>query len=90
MHGWRADLPAPTEHDLDLQRTFALSWNALAGGRPERSETETKDETTEKIFLMAGYLAPNTPIPLEIFEKALEISTETCDEALAALYGLGC
>ncbi|MCK6539973.1 MAG: tetratricopeptide repeat protein, partial [Anaerolineales bacterium] len=109
MRGWRADLPAPTAHDLDLQRTFALSWNALAGrvGRGDSRDrietTRTTDEiaqsgldtslrdysTTEKIFLMAGYLAPNTPIPLEIFEKALEIPTETCDEALAALYGFG-
>jgi len=31
----------------------------------------------------------NTPIPLEIFEGALEISSETCDEGLAVLYGLG-
>ncbi|MBI4759837.1 MAG: FxSxx-COOH system tetratricopeptide repeat protein [Chloroflexota bacterium] len=77
MHGWRADLPAPTEHDLDLQRTFAVSW------------LQVKDETAQKIFLMTGYLAPNTPIPLELFENALEISTETCDEALSTLYGLG-
>ncbi|MEP0803884.1 MAG: tetratricopeptide repeat protein [Chloroflexota bacterium] len=77
MRGWRADLPAPTAHDLDLQRTFAVSW------------LQVNDETAQKIFLMAGYLAPNTPIPLEIFEKALGLSTEACDEALDALYGLG-
>ena len=77
MKEWRKDLPAPTQHDLDLQRTFALSWKTV------------KDEITRKIFQMAGYLAPNTPIPLEVFEKALEISTETCDACLSLLYGLG-
>ncbi|MDQ3007069.1 MAG: tetratricopeptide repeat protein [Chloroflexota bacterium] len=77
MRDWRKDLPAPTQHDLDLQRTFALSWEAL------------KDENAQKIFQTAGYLAPNTPIPPEIFEKALEISSEICDEVLSTLYGLG-
>ena len=77
MKGWRTDLPASTGHDLDLQRTFALSWLAL------------KDETAQQIFQIAGYLAPNTAVPLEIFEKALELSSDQCDEALAILYGLG-
>jgi tetratricopeptide (TPR) repeat protein len=77
MKGWRTDLPASTGHDLDLQRTFALSWLAL------------KDETAQKMFQTAGYLAPNTAIPLEIFEQTLEISSEACDEALSILYGLG-
>ncbi len=77
MKNWRSDMPAATGHDLDLQRTFALSWQEL------------QDETAQKIFMMTGYLAPNTPIPLEIFEKALEIEQEKCDEALSLLYGLG-
>lgn len=42
-----------------------------------------------KVFMIAGYLAPNAAIPPEIFEKSLEISTEICDENLARLYGLG-
>ena len=77
MRDWRKDLPAPTQHDLDLQRTFALSWESV------------NEEIAQKMFLMAGYLAPNTPILPEIFEKALEISGEACDEALNTLYGLG-
>lgn len=77
MRDWRKDHPAATQHDLDLGHTFALSWEAV------------KDETTQKMFLTAGYLAPNSAIPLEIFEKALEITSETCDEALDTLYGLG-
>ena len=77
MRDWRKDHPAATQHDLDLGHTFALSWEAV------------KDETTQKLFLTAGYLAPNSAIPLEIFEGALEITSETCDEALDTLYGLG-
>jgi len=92
MKDWRKDLPAPTQHDLDLQRTFALSWNEL-GGRVVPSDSEERIETTEenaqKLFMTAGYLAPNTPIPLEIFEKTMEISSDICDELLNTLFGLG-
>ena len=77
MRDWRKDHPAATQHDLDLGHTFAVSWEAV------------KDETTQKLFLTAGYLAPNSVIPLEIFEKALEITGDACDEALDTLYGLG-
>jgi tetratricopeptide (TPR) repeat protein len=77
MHEWRKDLPASTGHDLDLARTFALSWDSV------------NDETAQKLFLMVGYLAPNTPVPLTIFEQALEIASDTCDELLETLYGLG-
>ncbi len=38
---------------------------------------------------MAGFLAPNTAIPLEIFESTLECSQELCDEILEELFGLG-
>lgn len=77
MKDWRVDLPASTGHDLDLQRSFALSWLAL------------KDEIAQKIFQMAGYLAPNTEIPLNVFEKGLNISPEACDENISILFGLG-
>ncbi|NOT06324.1 MAG: tetratricopeptide repeat protein [Anaerolineales bacterium] len=79
MNAWKKDVLGltPTQHDTSLLSTFALSWLAL------------KDEIAQKMFQSAGYLAPNTAIPLEIFEKALEISSEQCDEALTLLYGLG-
>jgi tetratricopeptide (TPR) repeat protein len=101
MKDWRKEFQGPTAHDLDLQRTFALSWNALTtkdtkntkktkGGRVGRGSSRDRIETTAQIlFLTAGYLAPNVPIPLEIFERALKISTEICDENLSRLYGLG-
>lgn len=37
---------------------------------------------------MAGFLAPNTAIPLEIFESALESSQELSDEILEEIYAL--
>jgi len=79
MQDWRADMLGltPTQHDTSLLSTFALSWNAV------------KDETVQKMFLTVGYLATNTPIPLEIFEKTLEVSSDTCDELLNILFGLG-
>ncbi len=79
MNAWKKDILGltPTQHDTSLLSTFALSWLAL------------KDETAQKMFQSAGYLAPNTAIPLEIFEKTFEISSEQCDEALTLLYGLG-
>ncbi len=79
MNAWKKEVLGltPTQHDTSLLSTFALSWLAL------------KDEIAQKMFQSAGYLAPNTAIPLEIFEKTLEISSEQCDEALTLLYGLG-
>jgi len=77
MKGWRNDLPIPTQHDLDLQRTFSLSWEALT------------NEEERNLYQIAGYFALIfTAIPTEIFETALGISSNTCDEILNTLYGL--
>jgi tetratricopeptide (TPR) repeat protein len=66
MNAWKKDVLGltPTQHDTSLLSTFALSWLAL------------KDETAQKMFQSAGYLAPNTAIPLEIFEKTLNKLSE--------------
>lgn len=77
MRGFRTELPSSTAHDLDLQMIFAFSWQELT------------DENPKRILQTASYLAPNAPIPLEIFEKGLEISSEVCDESLYVLYGFG-
>jgi tetratricopeptide (TPR) repeat protein len=99
MRNWREELGNPTDHDLDLMATFALSWE------------EVEDTTAQKLFLMAGYCAPNEPIPYELLERALqkkprvgfwkrlkrlvtggetlEIGQDQCDEALDHLTGLG-
>jgi len=77
MAGWREELGNPTEHDLRLAETFAMSW--------ERVE----DETARRLFLLAGYCAPNQPIPCEVLEEAAGIDREACDGALGVLTGLG-
>jgi len=77
MAGWREDLGSPTGHDLDLAATFGLSW--------ERVE----EESACRLFLAAGYCAPNRPIPCELLERAAGLDRETCDEALFILSGLG-
>jgi len=77
MAGWREELENPTGHDLRLAETFAVSW--------ERVE----DETARRVFLLAGYCAPNQPIPCEVLEEAMGIDGEVCDGALGVLAGLG-
>ena len=77
MDNWKPELKSATAHDLSLVQTFALSWE------------QVEDVTTQKAFIMAGFLAPNTAIPLEIFESTLELLEELCDEILEELLGLG-
>jgi tetratricopeptide (TPR) repeat protein len=60
MRRWRADLGNPTGHDLDLMATFALSWE------------EVDDPAAQRLFRMAGYCAPNEPIPCTLLERALQ------------------
>ncbi len=76
MGGWRPDLPSPTRHDLSLWATFALSW--------ERVE----DPDARRAFLLAGFCAPNTPIPEAILERMIADPLRR-DEALGELVGLG-
>jgi len=77
MAGWREELRNPTEHDLRLAETFAVSWERVEG------------ETARRVFLLAGYCAPNQPIPCKALEEAAGIDREACDGALGVLTGLG-
>ena len=77
MRNWRQELGNPTDHDLDLMATFALSWE------------EVEQEMARRLFLMAGYCAPNEPIPYELLERAADLGQDQCDEALDRLTGLG-
>ena len=67
----------PTKHDRSLFATFQLSWR------------EVKDEMQQKILMVAGYCAPNTPIPLEIFKATLELEDKALSKALYRLNALG-
>ena len=76
MRGWRPDLPSPTKHDLSLRATFALSWE------------QVQDPDARRAFLLAGFCAPNVPIPEPILERMIEDPGRR-DEALGELIGLG-
>jgi tetratricopeptide (TPR) repeat protein len=71
------DVTSPTKHDQSLFGTFQLSWR------------EVKDKIQQKIFMLAGYCAPNTPIPREIFKETLVLKYEDLSIALYRLNALG-
>jgi len=95
MQDWNKKLGSPTGHDLDLAKTFALSW--------ERVE----DETARRVFLMLGWCAPNEAVPWEVLEEGLRRQgsggfwrrlgqlvgkrprEERCDATVGVLAGLG-
>lgn len=77
MQNWKVEHKSLTGHDLSLLQTFAQSWE------------QVQDPQTQKLFILSGYCAPNTPIPMQIHQLALGEETEACDECLAALTGLG-
>jgi tetratricopeptide (TPR) repeat protein len=62
MRDWHAEEGSPTDHDLHLEDTFALSWERIT------------DERACRLFLTAGYCAPNQPIPRELLRQALGLS----------------
>ena len=71
----------PTNHSTSLAATFALSWDQLGDA----------DELARLLFRTGGYCAPNTPIPRELFAKAIEGkgSDQELDRALRKLESLG-
>jgi tetratricopeptide (TPR) repeat protein len=68
---------SPTAHKLNLAATLDLSWERVA------------DEAARRVFLLAGFCAPNQPIPWELLEQAAELEEKACDEAVGTLAGLG-
>jgi tetratricopeptide (TPR) repeat protein len=71
------DVTNPTQHDQSLFSTFQLSWQ------------EVKDDIQRKIFMIAGYCAPNMPIPREIFKETLGLGNKDLKKALYRLNTLG-
>jgi tetratricopeptide (TPR) repeat protein len=86
MQNWDQESGGPTEHDLDLMATFDLSWQRLE---------EKEDHVAQRIFLLAGYCAPNEPIPHDLLRRAgadedgEPLSGKTYGRALNLLTGLG-
>jgi tetratricopeptide (TPR) repeat protein len=71
------EIKSPTQHELSLLGTFHLSWILV------------KDEIEQNVFRIAGYCAPNTPIPLEIFIQTLELDDKQIHKTLYRLNALG-
>ncbi|MBZ0320170.1 MAG: tetratricopeptide repeat protein, partial [Anaerolineae bacterium] len=71
---------SPTDHDLNVYATFDLSWQRLTSDAPKR------------LLMGCGYLAPNTPIPLELLTALFESDddpAESVDMALGKLDEVG-
>jgi tetratricopeptide (TPR) repeat protein len=86
MQNWNQESGGPTKHDLDLMATFDLSWQRLE---------EKEYHVAQRIFLLAGYCAPNEPIPHDLLRRAgadeddEPLSGKTYGRALNLLTGLG-
>jgi tetratricopeptide (TPR) repeat protein len=86
MQNWDQESGGPTKHDLDVMATFDLSWQRLE---------EKEDHVAQRIFLLAGYCAPNEPIPHDLLRRAgageddEPLSGKAYGRALNLLTGLG-
>lgn len=70
-------ISSPTSHDLSLLGTFKLSWEKL------------QNQIQQQIFILSGWLAPNTPIPSELFKAAFGIDSKKVEEIIYQLDTLG-
>jgi tetratricopeptide (TPR) repeat protein len=64
----------PTGHATSLVQTFLVSWQPLA--ETATSQGQERDMVrllAARIFFLAGYCAPNVPIPVSILEESLKI-----------------
>jgi tetratricopeptide (TPR) repeat protein len=77
MRDWEATRGSPTDHDLNLAHSFALSW--------ERVE----DTAARRLFRVVGHCAPNRPIPNDLLQQALDLDQEDYALALGRLVALG-
>jgi tetratricopeptide (TPR) repeat protein len=74
----------PLERELNLLRTFNLSWERLNPDKPI-------DQAARRTFQASGYCAPNTPLPNQALKDALgaQVSSVNFTLGLARLFGLG-
>lgn len=88
---WVNNDQSPTLHPTSIVTTFLLSWEQL---------DETTDVLAQTLFISCGYLAPNVPIPHDIFyniaRQLINNSRETdeyvediTDKAISQLQRLG-
>jgi tetratricopeptide (TPR) repeat protein len=72
----------PLKRELNLWYTFGLSWNQLRADDPS-------DQLARQLFLVCGYCAANTVIPLELLQAAVACETVELNISLEILYSLG-
>ena len=78
MEAQRDDQGRPwSDQDRDLLACFMLSWERVT------------DAAARRVFALAGWCAPNQPIPPKVLERAAELDAEACDGAAGLLAGLG-
>ena len=75
LQGWAKRAESPTDHDLDVAATFALSWEQVS------------DPLAQHIFRACGYLAPNQPIPPELLLRLAGAKKDDPFEVLRQLLG---
>jgi hypothetical protein len=78
MDNWRAAEGSPTGHDLSLIATFAVSDRLIES-----------DAAAGRLFALAGYCAPNTPIPTRLLQLAGKLEGKEYDEAVDTLVTVG-
>jgi hypothetical protein len=61
--GWAPERPVATAHNLDLRSTFAISWQRV------------QDPLARHLFKVAGWCAPDHPIPAMLVVPALVAGT---------------
>ncbi len=70
----------PTDHDMNLYANFDLSWQRLTS------------DAAKRLLMGCGYLAPNSPIPLELLAALFQNDDDpedTRDMALGQLENVG-
>jgi len=72
---------SPTDHELNIARTIALSYEQL-------HTVNEVDKTALAIMAHAAYFAPNEPIPRELLFEAINLAVEDLDAILMAEDGL--
>ena len=87
LHGRGTDL-SPTDHELDIARTFAINWDQL------KAEEET-DAIALKLLANAAQFAPGESIPRDLLlntaadDKQEMMQTLLAEDGLARLIALG-
>jgi tetratricopeptide (TPR) repeat protein len=81
-HSLQGGALSPTEHDLHVARTFAFSYDQLAGDEPSA-------QLARVLLHAAACLAPDEPIPEALARLALDAQHEGAAEVARAGFQLG-